>query len=461
MALLTVPGADFTDINLTSAFFNPQGQPLAPLNAPLAQAIANFLDSLVPIDPMLNVQTYTPGTTPAALASDVNQLVVPSSLSGGTVFTPPGYTFVVDGTSGASFTVVGAQNFLGGSGNLTVYDTVGAASVGGGIDTITAGDGNDLFGLIPGSTYTVAGGNGNDTFYANGTGAVADGTGSNLIFADGTSNLVLSFGTSDTVIAGAGANTVSTNGTDPLVWGGSGSLEVFGNGATNATVLGGTGPETIFGAQSGEYLLGPANTLFVGSASVGSSETVFGGTSSGEVFNNSSSLVFIAGTNKSTTIAGGSTPSTLFGAAGSSLTYYSTTSGAQYFAGAGNETLNAASATTNVTLFGGQDTTSGNSLVGGAGSDALISGSGSDTMTGGAGDNTFVFNKGAAGGNDFITDYNANDTVGLFGYGGGAGAAALATATVAGGSTTIALSDNTKITFENITTPSSIKIFST
>lgn len=48
----------------------------------------------------------------------------------------------------------------------------------------------------------------------------------------------------------------------------------------------------------------------------------------------------------------------------------------------------------------------------------------------------------------------------LFGYGNAAGAAALAAATVAGGDTTIALSDNTKIAFENVITPSSIKVFS-
>ncbi len=99
-------------------------------------------------------------------------------------------------------------------------------------------------------------------------------------------------------------------------------------------------------------------------------------------------------------------------------------------------------------------------MVGGAGNDALIAGSGSDTMTGGAGENAFVFINGAAGGNDFITDYSANDTVELFGYGGAAGSAALTAATEAGGATTVSLSDNTKITFENVSTPSSIKIFS-
>lgn len=476
MALsVSLPGPNFTQINISG--FN------TPFNQQLAQDISSFLTSLVPVDPVLNVQTYTPPTTPAAIASDVNELVVPASLNGGTVFTPAGYTFVVDDTGGGSFTVAGAQNFIGGSGNLTVYDAVGAASVGGGVDTITAGDGNDLFGLIPGSTYTVAGGNGDDTYYANGSGAIADGTGSNLIFVDsaGGTNLVLSYGTSDTIVAGAGAATISTNGTDPLIFGGSGSLELFGNSATDVTFFGGTGPEVLFGATSGTYFLGTSTSLFFGgpasdSTIIGTtgSETVFGGPSSNEViFTNSSSLVFVAGTSNSSTIVGGSSPTTLFGgSAGSDITYLSSSStgGALYFAGPGNETLNAAGSIStaagsiaNATLFGGQDPTGGDLLVGGAGNNSLIAGSGSDTMTGGKGDNTFAFFKGSAGGDDFITDYGvegSKDTVDLQGYGANAISSALLSATVAGGATTIALPDNTKITFDHVTSVSSINIHS-
>ena len=59
------------------------------------------------------------------------------------------------------------------------------------------------------------------------------------------------------------------------------------------------------------------------------------------------------------------------------------------------------------------------------------------------------------------SDSNSNDLLFLSGYGSAAGANALASATVSGGATTIALSDNTKITFDNITSPGSIKTFST
>jgi Ca2+-binding RTX toxin-like protein len=443
MAAVTVPGVGGETITYTGVFDTTQNQTLA-------QAIANTISAYLE-----------------------DELTVTAGSDNGTVFVPPGDSFVADDSGDGSFTIVGAQNFIGGGGNLTVWDAIGASSVGGGVDTITAGNGNDLFGLIPGSTYTVAAGNGNDTFYANGSGAIADGTGSNLIFVGDTggTNLVLSNGRSDTIAAGAGANTVATYGSDPLIFGGSGSLEAFGNAATNETVVGGSGPETIFGASSGVYFLGSSTSLFIGDPSSASTivgttgkETVFGGASSREViFSNSSSLVFANGSNDSATIVGGSSPSTLFGAVGSSIAYFSTSSagGVLYAAGSGNETLNAAGSSANMTIFGGQDPAGGDSLVGGSGHDVLVAGSGSDTMTGSTGSNVFIFDKGEAGGHDFITDYNGQDMVGLFGYGSGAGTAALAAATVAGDSTTIALSDSTKITFENITTPSSIKIFST
>jgi len=463
---VSVPGAPpTTNIPYTNVFNTP-------FNLPLAQNIANALDGALTGD-TLNSQTYTPPTTPAAIAGDTNELVVPTSSSGGTVFVPAGYAYAADSTGGANFTIVGAQNFIGGSGDITVWDTVGASSVGGGIDTITAGDGNDLFGLIPASTYDVAGGNGADTYVGLGSGTLAGGTGDNQFWVDGGSNLVLSYGT-DTIVAAGGASTIATYGNGQLIFGGSGNMDVFGTGATNLTVGGSTaGPATIFSAQSGVYFLGSSTTLFigtpsssstiVGSTAISGAETVFGGASGQElIFNNSSSLLFVSGSDDSTTIVGGSSPSSLFGSAGSSITYFSTSSvgGALFAAGTGNETLNAAGSTAN-TIFGGSDSTAGNSLVGGAGDDTYVVGTGSDTLVGGAGANVFVFDNGHAGGNDFIAGYNASDVVGLFGYGSSATTAALAAATVAGGNTTIALSDNTKITFEGISTPSPIHIFST
>ena len=92
------------------------------------------------------------------------------------------------------------------------------------------------------------------------------------------------------------------------------------------------------------------------------------------------------------------------------------------------------------------------SLIGGQGSDTMFAGTGNSTLTGSGSNDLFVFSKGAAGGVDVITDLGATDSVVLIGYGGAAAViAALAGATVSGGSTTISLSDNTKVVFSNVT----------
>lgn len=57
-------------------------------------------------------------------------------------------------------------------------------------------------------------------------------------------------------------------------------------------------------------------------------------------------------------------------------------------------------------IYGGD----GNDTInGGAGNDILTGGKGNDTLTGGAGADTFIYNKGD--GNDFIADYNNDDTI--------------------------------------------------
>jgi hypothetical protein len=55
-----------------------------------------------------------------------------------------------------------------------------------------------------------------------------------------------------------------------------------------------------------------------------------------------------------------------------------------------------------------------------------------------------------------ITDFNANDTVYLAGYGSSEAANALSHATSSGGSTTLTLSDNTQITFQNVASASAL-----
>jgi len=72
-------------------------------------------------------------------------------------------------------------------------------------------------------------------------------------------------------------------------------------------------------------------------------------------------------------------------------------------------------------------------------------------MTGGAGADQFRFINYQAGGTDLILDFTSKDQVALIGYGKNAVANALKTQTVVGGSVTITLSDNTRITFAGVT----------
>jgi Ca2+-binding RTX toxin-like protein len=123
----------------------------------------------------------------------------------------------------------------------------------------------------------------------------------------------------------------------------------------------------------------------------------------------------------------------------------------------GNETLTAALSSSSNTLAGGSGA---DSLVGGSGTDVLWAGTGNDTMTGGAGANQFNFVLGNSGGTDFVTDLTSPDVVNLIGYGANAAATAIAGATVSGGSSTIQLSDATKITFVGVSSLSTTNIHS-
>ena len=89
----------------------------------------------------------------------------------------------------------------------------------------------------------------------------------------------------------------------------------------------------------------------------------------------------------------------------------------------------------------------------------------SNPLVGGGGVNGFYFWSGQGGtaANHVIGDFSAIDYVLLGNYGADAPAAAIAGATTAGGSTTITLSDNTKITFSGVTSSAALTghIFST
>ncbi len=162
----------------------------------------------------------------------------------------------------------------------------------------------------------------------------------------------------------------------------------------------------------------------------------------------------------SSTIIGGTGTTTLFGGSSSVVNFDSSQPasqlGALMVAGTGNETLNGANSSATEFIWGGSVSGANNSLIGGSGNDVLFVGVGNDSMTGGAGTNIFAFTNGLAGGTDLITDFSKSDVLWLAGYNQASVNTAFNNATVSGGSLTVALSDNTKITFSGLTSASAI-----
>lgn len=168
----------------------------------------------------------------------------------------------------------------------------------------------------------------------------------------------------------------------------------------------------------------------------------------------SGSLTFIGGTGQSTITAASST---IFGASGLDAIVNATSNSTEslFVANAGNETLDGSNSVYGIHAFGNVVGTSGTqTFIGGTGSDTLVAGVGDATMTGGSGAmNYFAFRDGIAGGNYTITDFGsaAGNIVGLLNYTQSDLTNALSTATTSGNNTTIKLSDNTTITFDNVT----------
>ena len=378
-----------------------------------------------------------------AFAQSIGQAITaePSSVSGaqtqvvttsGTYFLPSTTNAVVIQTD-ASTTVVGTgatESVLGGGGNVTFFAAAGSSlnvALGAGADTIQTG---------AGSSFDVQIAGGGNAAFLNGSGTYQSGpgSGSTIIGGTGSYNISLS-GKGDVIALGSGAASVSEGGQGAEIIGGSGRL-IANDAGTNDTIVGGTGAETVFGGINSTIYNSISSNLIVASTLAGGadtiigagsgSSTVFGGTRD-VVFTNQSSISYLAAANGAGTIDGASGgKSTIFGSAGANVEFVSssgTSTSALLIAGAGAETLTASGSTP--VLFGA-----------GSGSDLIGLGSGLDSV-------------------EFVKDTTGNVTDRITGFANGddlvtvtydtSPADVVDTKQVAGGNTTLTLSDGTTI----------------
>jgi Ca2+-binding RTX toxin-like protein len=304
------------------------------------------------------------------------------------------------------------ENVLSGSGNLTFYARGGSGIVdtGGGDNTIS----------IPSTdtgNWLIQTGGGNDTIVDRGTGfdTISPGPGNNAVTLGGGQYDVLSAG-QDTIAAGAGATTIDASaspaiGASELVYAGSGLLTFIG-GAGPATIVGGSGSETVNGGSGALYAQGGS----------GGDNLLMGGAGPATLY---------GGGNGDTLVASGFAPQALH-------------------AGAGNETLTGGTATGADTFFGGAGK---DQITGGLGANVFVGGIGQATVNAAGSSNSFEFISSFAGGKTLVNDLtNASQVnIVLVGYGPNEAASAVAAQVSGPNSVTLTLSDNTTVTFQNIT----------
>jgi Ca2+-binding RTX toxin-like protein len=444
----------------------------------IAQIISNTL-GLLSTGGGLMVDTVASGGTAGAAPNGTSELIVGGS--GGFTSVPGGWDFIVDASSGAT-------SIVAGSGTEVIGGSAGGAYFVGGNSTIAATGGDNILvatSLPGGSTYLLSGTpTGNDTMNGFGTGTIAGGTGANLMFQTGGgvvssqgndtivasggsssvtasgsalifgdfgsvagSQLALSItGANDTVSTGISSSDVTLQGSGALVFGSvgtpAGALNVLDEGS-NDTVSGLNSPTTITAGtgSQGLWAFGGAGGLtFVGGSALA---TVVSGSGPASVVAGTGGVVMAS--NSDDTVVGSTGASTLFGSANHTLSY-SGSGALEYVALDGNETLGAAGSTGNNVLFASTVSSANDLIISGTGADTFVAGGGADTLAGGGGSNTYYFlEKYTTGQTDFITDLTSNDQVNLIGYD-----STKSSVSSENGSTTLTLSDNTKITFVNL-----------
>jgi Ca2+-binding RTX toxin-like protein len=398
MPTVTVPGANNSTVKLV--FDNDA-------NAVLAQYVAGVIQAGITAGTILPADNKN-GPPPPLPAGKTGELVVSKA---GTQFVPGGYDYIV--ASAKSANVFGNsdanQQVLVGEGNMSFFAAGGSGSV-------VGGGGNDLIAIAPtdAGAWMIALGDGNDSVRAFGSGndTISLGSGHSILQLGSGSTFVTTTG-SDTVMAGSGSETIDASGGDhakEVIYGNSSKLFFVAGGA--ASVFGGSGSDTMFG---------------------GTGRDLFEGGSGGNNF-----------------LQAGSGRATLFGGGDGDQLYAGGDKAQELHAASGNETLSGVFASGRDTFYGGSGS---DQIFGGSGKNTFVAGTGTATVTASPGTmNLFDFMKTVGGGTELVTGLTAAAQVHieLLGYGPDEVKYALAHQTVADGSVTVTLSDNTSVTFQNV-----------
>ena len=189
-------------------------------------------------------------------------------------------------------------------------------------------------------------------------------------------------------------------------------------------------------AGGGQFWGGLGDMLFVGGSG---GSTVTAGFGLSTLFGGTGHDLLVSGTGFCTMVGGGD---------GAVLVVSSTSFSNVLVAGGGNETLVGTANPFGSLMFAGSGSAA---MFGGAGRDTFAAASGDAQMVAGSGVDEFIFSNSTGGGRTVIWNFAQGlDHAALLGYGVDAVRDAVANAIVASGSTTVTLSDNTRITFANV-----------
>jgi len=255
------------------------------------------------------------------------------------------------------------------------------ANLNSGVALITGGETNSLT-----SIENFIGGSGDDTVFGSGE--------DNVLTGNAGEDLLAGLDGIDTLNGGAGIDSLSGGNGNDILNGGDGDDRLFGNndndtimgGAGNDFTNGGNGDDTIFGGDDDDTVLvgGNGNDEIHGEDG---NDAINGSAGDDDLFGEEGNDNLFGGDGEDT-LNGGNGNDTLGGLGDNDL----------IIGGAGDDGIGGGGGDDNLFGFSGNDT-----IFGGLGDDVLNGGTGDDLLRGQSGDDTFVFSNNW--GNDQIAGY--------------------------------------------------------